>query len=349
VFFSKILRQERAKRFLKQVIAREKIPHAYLFTGIPGIGKTSTAMALTMALNCDSPVDGDGCGRCPSCRKMIGGNFPDFVPIKVPPDRNNILIEQIRDLNRELSFAPHGKYRVCVIYQAKSMTDEAANSFLKTLEEPPPGNILILNAKEPRNLLPTIVSRCQRVAFQPLPIKDMVKWLVRERDMDKEKAELLARMSAGSIGRALTMSGGNFLDKRQLWMSRLINLIGLSREKGFEMATECAEEAKKMDLETNEDGEAGILDMLTLWESWYRDLLILYSGDPTHLLMNVDFYDKLKKTVKYFRIENLTDSLFTIDQALRDLKRNRNTKLVMEHTVLGLRHLASVRSAKRIG
>ncbi len=348
MFFSKILGQERAKRFLKQVITREKIPHAYLFTGIPGIGKTSMAMALTTALNCDSPVDGDGCGHCPSCRKMIGGNFPDFLPIKVRPDRNNILIEQIRELNRELSFAPYAKYRVCVIYQAELMTDEAANSFLKTLEEPPPGNILILNAKEPRNLLPTIVSRCQRVAFQPLPAKDMVNWLVKEKGMEKENAEMLAGMAAGSLGRALIMSGGNFLDKRKQWISRLIDLTGLSREKGFEMAIECAEEAKKMNLDTTKGGDAGILDMLALWESWYRDLLIIYSGDPTHLLMNVDFYDKLKKTVGYFRISSLIESLFIIDRAQRDLKRNRNTKLVMEHTVLGLRQLAGVRSAKRI-
>lgn len=346
IAFSQIVGQERAKRFLKQVIAREKIPHAFLFTGIPGIGKTSMAMALTLALNCDSPVDGDGCGRCPSCRKMMGGNFPDFLPIKVPPDKSNILIEQIRELNRELSFAPYAKYRVCVIYQAESMTDEAANSFLKTLEEPPPGNILILNAKEPRNLLPTIVSRCQRVAFQPLPIKDMVNWLVRKEDLNEEKAEMVARMSAGSLGRALTMCRGNFLDKRQQWLSILTNLPGLSREKGFEMAVECAEEAKKMDLDTTEEGNAGVLDMLTIWESWYRDLLIINTGDLNHLLMNVDFYDQLKNIVKYFKIDSLIDSLFTIDRARRDLKRNRNTRLVMEHTVLGLRRLAGVRGAK---
>jgi len=346
MLFSQILGQERAKSFLKKVIARDKIPHAYLFTGIPGIGKTSMAMALTMALNCDSPVDGDGCGRCPSCRKIMLGNFPDFLSIKILPDRKNILIEQIRELNRELGFAPFAKYRVCVIHQAETMTDEAANSFLKTLEEPPPGNILILNAKEPRDLLPTIVSRCQRVAFQPLPIKDMVNWLVKEKDLDEEKAEMLARISAGSLGRALKLCGGNFLDKRQEWLSRLIVLPGLSREKGFEMAVECAAEAKRMGLDTTEDGEAGILDMLTMWESWYRDLLILNAGDMTHLLVNVDFSHKLKNIAEHFKIDSLIDSLLTIDRARRDLIRNRNTKLVMEHTVLGLRRLADALGAK---
>ena len=100
VSFSQILGQERPKRFLKQVLSRKKMPHAYLFTGIPGIGKTCTAMALTMALNCGDAIDGDGCGRCPPCRQMIGGNFPDFLSIR--PDGQNIKIGQIRDLNRAL-------------------------------------------------------------------------------------------------------------------------------------------------------------------------------------------------------------------------------------------------------
>ena len=154
-----------------------------------------------------------------------------------------------------------------------------------------------------------------------------------------KSAEMLARISAGSLGRAILMCRGNFLDKRHQWLSRLINLPGLSREKGFEMAVECAEEAKKMDLHTSLEGEVGVLDMLTMWESWYRDLLIINAGDLTHLLMNVDFYDQLKNIAKYFKINNLIKSIFAIDQARRDLKRNRNTKLVMEHTVLGLRDL----------
>jgi DNA polymerase-3 subunit delta' len=120
------------------------------------------------------------------------------------------LIEQIKDLNRELRFAPvSARYRVCLIQQAEIMTVEAANSFLKTLEEPPPGNILILNAVDPRDLLPTNVSRCQRVSFSPLPFKDIADWLVKERDVDEETAEVVAKVSDGSPGRALKMSEGN--------------------------------------------------------------------------------------------------------------------------------------------
>ncbi|MCK4839104.1 MAG: DNA polymerase III subunit delta' [Desulfobulbaceae bacterium] len=344
--FSQILGQEKAKRFLKQVMAREKIPHAYLFTGIVGVGKTSTAMALAMALNCQEPVDGDSCGHCPSCRKMMSGNFPDFISIRRPKDKKSILIEQIKELNRELRFAPVlGKYRVCVIHQAEIMTVEAANSFLKTLEEPPPGNILILNTVEPRDLLPTIVSRCQRVSFSPLPVQDMADWLVKERSLDKETAEVLANVSGGSPGRALKMSEGNFLEKRQEWLLSLLNLPGLSKEKAVDMAFEYAEKDKKRDTERSGSNETGVPAMLAVWESWYRDLLVVRAGGPAHLLINADFSQKLKKIAEKAIIKNLIDSVLAIDRAQQDLSRYRNKKLVMMHTVLRLKHLADAHGA----
>lgn len=339
--FSQIIGQEKAKRFLKQVMAREKMPHAYLFTGIAGVGKTSMAKALAMALNCDSPVEGVSCGNCPSCRKMISGNFPDFISVTRRPDKKNILIEQIKDLNRELRFAPvSGRYRVCLIQQAEIMTVEAANSFLKTLEEPPPGNILILNAVDPRDLLPTIVSRCQRVSFSPLPFKDIADWLIKERDVDKETAEVLAKVSDGSPGRALKMSAGNFLEKRQEWLLSIVNLPGLSKEKAVHMAFEYAEKDTKKDTERSGSNQTGVPAMLAVWESWYRDLLVVRAGGPARLLINADFSHKLKKIAERFIIKALTDSVLAIDQAQQDLRRYRNKKLVMENTVLKLKHLA---------
>ncbi len=344
--FSEIIGQEKAKRFLKQVMAREKMPHAYLFTGIAGVGKTSTAMALAMAVNCDSPVKGDSCGKCPSCRKMNSGNFPDFISVRRRPDKKNILIEQIKDLNRELRFAPvSGRYRVCLIQQAEIMTLEAANSFLKTLEEPPPGNILILNAVDPRDLLPTIVSRCQRVSFSPLPFEDIADWLVKTRDVDKETAEVLAKISGGSPGRALKRSEGDFLEKRQEWLLSLVNLPGLSKDKAIHMAFEYAEKDGKKDTERSGNSETGVPAMLAVWESWYRDLLLLRAGGPPNLLINEDFSQKLKKIAEKFIIKSLIESVLAIDRAQQDLRRYRNKKLVMEHTVLRLKHLLDAQGA----
>jgi len=337
--FSEIIGQEKAKQFFRRVMSAERIPHAYLFTGIAGSGKTSTATALSMVLNCQRPTDIEACGTCPPCRQMAGGNFPDFISVK--PDGQNIKIEQIRELNRRLSFAPvSARYRVCVIQQAEAMTSEAANSFLKTLEEPPPGNILVLNAVEPLNLLPTIVSRCQRIPFQPLPVEAMIDWLVREKGLDRQRATIAARASGGSLGRALRMSEDLFFEKRDAWISGLLRLPRLSKGDALEMAMESATKEKR-GLDNAETGEPGLLEMLALWGSWYRDLLIFKVGGTEHLITNIDFRDQLKNLSRNVTIENLTASLLAVDLAVRDVRRMGNTQLVMGHTILGLqRHLS---------
>ncbi len=336
--FSDIIGQEKAKQFFRRVLAEERIPHAYLFTGIPGIGKTRTAQALTTVLNCRQPSDLDVCGDCPPCKQMAGGNFPDFLTIV--PDGRTIKIEQMRELNRKLSFAPAaGGYRVCVIQQAETMTREAANSFLKLLEEPPPGNILVLNAVEPLELLPTIVSRCQRVPFQPLPVEAMAEWLVKEKDMERQAATILARTSAGSLGRALRMSDAAFLKKREAWISGLLRLPTLSTGNALEMAVQTATKEKTRGLDAADGGEPGLLEMLTLWGWWFRDLLLIKADAPERLITHIDFFEQLKTAAQAATIENLTESVMIVDRAARDLRRAGNAQLVMAHTILNLQRL----------
>ncbi len=337
MFFSKIIGQEKAKRYLENVMRRKRIPHAYLFTGVPGIGKTRTAKAFAMTLNCRAPSGLDGCGVCPSCQKVLHGNFPDFVSIK--PDGRKIKIEQIRELNRSLAYAPlSGGYRVCVIHRAETMTGEAANSFLKTLEEPPSGNVLVLNATEPRDLLPTIVSRCQRVSFQPLEAEEVIRRLTEEETLDSTSAAILARTADGSLGRALKMGASDYLERRRIWLRRLVELCGRSRAEAMNMAVESAKESR-MGLDQPESEKVGMFDMLSVWAAWYRDLLLVRTGAPKGLLINVDFQDQLKKTASGLSLENLIESFHTVDRAVRDIHRMRNPTLVMENAVLNLQKL----------
>ncbi|MDB4444196.1 DNA polymerase III subunit delta' [bacterium] len=335
--FSKIIGQDRAINFLKQVMASEKIPHAYLFVGIPGVGKTTTAVALTQAINCHAPVNQEGCGQCKSCRQLMGGNFPDLEIIR--PDGQNIKIEQIRKLNRSFGFKPMaGRYRISIVHQAERMRDEAANAFLKTLEEPPEGNVLILNVTEPLNLLPTIVSRCQKVPFRPIPARLISDWLLTKKDLDEEKALVLARLSGGSLGRALEMWESDFLEKRQDCLFNLIKLTGLSLVQALELALESTGKDKKREIDASGDG--GIFGLLSIWKTWYRDLLVLKTEGPEELLINVDFSHKLKNIEKSFKIENLINSILIIEKAQRDLLHTRNMDLMMENTVLALKRLA---------
>jgi DNA polymerase-3 subunit delta' len=334
VFFSQIIGQEKAKRFLANVLRRKRVPHAYLFTGIPGVGKTSAAKAFTMTLNCEAPSGLESCGFCASCRKMLSGNFPDFISIG--PDGQNIKIEQIRELNRTLGYAPFsGGYRVSVIHRAEAMTGEAANSFLKTLEEPPPGNIFVLKATEPRDLLPTIVSRCQRISFGPLKAEEIIMQLQRETDLAGPSAEILARAANGSLGRALQMKESDYLERRQAWLKQLFELYGCSGAEAMNTAVKMAKESR-VGLEQPGNKNAGLFDMLSIWATCYRDLLLVRTGASRDLIINDDYRRQLRETASGLSIQGLMESFQWVDRAVRDLRGMRNPTLVMENTLLNL-------------
>jgi DNA polymerase-3 subunit delta' len=339
MLFSQIVGQEKAKRFLMGVIERERIPHAYLFTGISGIGKKSVATALTMALNCNDPSNDGGCLRCTSCRQIVGQNFPDFL--KIEPDGQYIKIGQIRELNRQFGFAPiSGKFRVCLVEQAEKMTEEAANSFLKILEEPPPANILILCATEPLDLLPTIVSRCQKVPFHPLSSKTIRGWLMHNIDIDDAAAEMLSKLSGGSLGVAIGMSEGDYLAKRQEWLEEVLDLQKKSKEEALSSAFEFADKSKSIRSGSIRDGNPGMMDMLGVWASYYRDLLLLKAKGSEEMLINRDYSHILKNVSRRIKIESLLESIFVLNRAQRDLEKNRNTMVVIESAVLNLIQLA---------
>jgi len=336
--FSEIIGQERAIGFLKKAIASGRIPHAFLFTGVSGVGKTTTATAFTQAINCLEPVENDGCGRCLICRQMKSGNFPDLISFE--PDGQNIKIEQIRELNRSLSFKPlAGKYRVTIINQAETMTEDAANSFLKTLEEPPPGNILILKTVEPRDLLSTVVSRCQRIPFQPLLFQVIKEWLMKEMHMEKETACLVARLSEGSLGRAVKIAETNFLEEREERIADIVQLPVISKYQLLVMAQDYAGKAKKSDREASKTTE--LSESFGIWKSWYRDLIIMKMNSTYTTVMNADFTRELKNASKKITIDNLIEGFMVLEQAQRDLSRNLNAGLIMENTFLNLKRLSN--------
>lgn len=337
--FSKIIGQEKAVDYLKRVVDRDKLSHAYLFTGIPGIGKKSTAYALARAVNCYNPTMGEGCGQCGSCRQMMAGSHPDLFVIK--PDGQAIKIDQIRHLIRNLGFKKmSARFRVSIVSQAETMTEEAANAFLKILEEPPEANILILDVVEARDLLPTIVSRCQKVSFLPLPSTLIADWLTREQGLVKDQALVVAKLADGSLGRAIELTEGGFLEKRHDFLLGLFELPQLAPEEALEVGLNYAGMSKRKELDVG-GGEGGLFALLSVWKTWYRDLLIVKVGAPEHLLINIDFVHKLKNMAEHLTINSLLRSFEVLNQAEHALKRFRNVDLMMENTVLALKRLAS--------
>jgi DNA polymerase-3 subunit delta' len=335
--FKEITGQHKAIAFLKKVVETDRIAPAYLFTGIQGIGKTTTAIAFALLLNCMDPVDGDGCMRCGSCKKIINKNHPDLFIIEPDRERKGIGINQIREINRDLAFSPAiGRYRIIIIDPAERMTDEAANAFLKTLEEPPPRNIFILNVRDPKELLPTIVSRCQKVPFKPLPTADTVNLLTKGMDMDKEKATIVARLSEGSPGMALRLAKEDLFTLRTTWLSMLDSIINKSYDSLIDLAQECIGFEKKVttDKESRDDRMAL---MLSIWKSWYRDILLIKLGGTLDLVLNSDLVNNLKELSAAYNVDRLMKSLSVISRAEYDLMSNKNLLLLIEQSLLGLK------------
>lgn len=333
--FSQILGQEKAIGFLKKVIKGDKIPHAYLFTGIEGTGKRTTALALARAVNCENPVNADSCGECRVCRQMESGNFPDYYSIE--PDGQNIKIEQIREFNRSINFKPVlGKYRITIINRAEMMTEEAANSFLKTLEEPPSGNIIVLKVIDPLDLLPTIISRCQKIPFKPLSHDIIEKHLITELGETPERASLAARISEGSLSAAIDICEDDFLKEREGILSSITRLPGLSRIQVLDMA---ADFIKKYSKKKTGAGGIDYFELLGIWKSFYRDLILTKEKAPLNMLINRDYSESLGDISEKMEIENLLDSFLLMDQSQRDLSRNPNVNVAIEKMLLNLRDL----------
>lgn len=198
--FKDILGQGVAIDILKKTIRQERIPQVYLFFGPNGVGKVKTAKELAKVCNCKKVKEEDSCDECISCYKISNDIHPDVKVIR--PASIHFLISQIHDLQKEVYISPYeGKKKVYILDEVDKMTIEAANSFLKTLEEPSSTTLFILITNSIDALLPTIVSRCQPVRFNLIPSAIQTQ-IFSMWGVDASKFHLLAQASGGSPGKA---------------------------------------------------------------------------------------------------------------------------------------------------
>lgn len=207
-FFREVIGQEIVVKILKNFLKREKVPHGYLFAGERGTGKTSMARIYAKALNCLERKDEEPCGQCSICQLFHENKFLDVIEIDAASHRK---IDDIRHLQEHIGFRPiQGKYKVFIIDEAHSLTEEASNALLKTLEEPPPHAIFILATTEPTRVLPTILSRVQKLDFRRISLPKIVeklKFIAENEGLDFEESALylIAEESGGSLRDAETL------------------------------------------------------------------------------------------------------------------------------------------------
>jgi DNA polymerase-3 subunit delta' len=309
--YTQLLGQQKAKDLLTRSLTSGRMAHGYLFKGPEGVGKSLYARGFAAAINCREVNRIGACGICNSCRKFRSDNHPDLMVVKA--EKGTIKIDMIRRMITEISFAPfESSMRVVVIEDVQNMGREAANSLLKTLEEPPLANLLILTADSSEQVLPTLISRCQVVPFSPLCLKDCVTILTGQ-GVEEKTARLLARLSEGSPGRARILLDTEMIE---LW-HQAVDFLNDSEIKGDAELGELLGLADKLgQLKEN------LYTLLGLFRLWIRDLL-LAANEPAA-------FSGGRKSPKSWSSAELFAKLRAIDRAEQQLARNCNKNLVCE-------------------
>ncbi|MEA3475881.1 MAG: DNA polymerase III subunit delta' [Candidatus Cloacimonadota bacterium] len=358
--FSNIKGQNQAINCLKQLISAGKVAQSYLFYGPEGVGKLTTAFELAKAVNCPNQKNYDSCDNCPSCHKIDHFSHPDvdFVfptpkfditdegqykkeseqiqvqkfieQLKATPycryqfsKATSIHIDTIRNIERKILFRPNeGNYRVIIMADADKMTRSAANAFLKTLEEPPLYAIIILTTTKLSALLPTIVSRCQKIRFNAVTTEIIKHHLKEKYNIESKQAEIIARISNGNMAKAILMAQDQQIETRNM----ALNFVDFILNKDLEGIYNFSENFKQ---NRNKELLKDILDFLVLW---FGDLLYLHQNP--NRVVNIDQKEKLQK---FYNIREIFDKdvreiILLIEQSKKLLEGHINFELIVIDT-----------------
>lgn len=321
--WSSIQGHEQIKNDLRQLLAEKRLPHALLFTGIEGIGKNLTAKVLAKVLLCSG--EEKPCNICPSCRAFDVQNHPDFYYLEPEGKANNIKIEQIRQMQSQIALSPYlADKRVVIINDAETMNEAAENSLLKTLEEPTGDVVFILVTANKDLLLPTILSRCMKLYFAPL-LEDEIKIILKSKYVVEEnKATVIAKLSGGSMKRAIS-----FLDDDNFNLCQ--NAMDfLSRDLNAKDIWQISDDFSAMD-------KAKIKQWADFLQMIIRDLLLLRAEADDNLLYNRDKKDVLDKLIVNFSLNRLFNCQNLIENLVKRLSSNADLKLMMQDFMLNWR------------
>ena len=318
-----VLGHEQNKEFLQNFLQREARPHALLFCGAEGLGKKKLALEFAKTFLCLNGKGDDGCEACRLLNFADGNvSHPDFILVERLPEKRDLSIEQMRDLAKQAAFAPVlSKNKICIVEDADRLTEAAANSFLKLLEEPPAGWLIILLASSEDKLLTTILSRVVKLRFNPLAVAD-VKKLLLARGVDADASEVLARISEGSVGTALNLNEQNALEYRQTALSFL---EALPLEFPMNYVTDRTWVVKY------ERAEAMLF--VKLLQLLLRDMLFIKTGVTVNLY-NCDVQEKLTALSGGWQPRGLKKALAATNDAYKALASSVGVKLVMENLAM---------------
>jgi len=291
------IRHPRIADLLRQAVKRRSVPQSVIFAGPEGVGKRAMALALAQAVNCPNQKDGDACGTCPTCTRILRGDHYDVVVVEREKDAATIKIEQLRDRVLDVvGYRPfEAQRRVFIIDPADAMTEAGQDALLKTLEEPPPAAMLLLITAYPDSMRPTVQSRCRRLRFERVDDGPIVE---REDDMQAAINFLLA-----SVDRSVP--------------KRLKASAALATVKGDRRVREA------------------LSSRLEIASSLLRDVSAIVADEIT-AVQNRDAGADLRLLAKSFDQPRIVSAWGVIQRAQQSLDRNASPKIIADWAVMSL-------------
>lgn len=318
--FSDFQGYERVTRVFSKIVAAQRFHSSYLFVGPPQVGKRKMARAFAMAIFCHE-VEGDYCGECSRCRRILHDRFPDFQIIE--PDGAYIRIEQAREMMAEAAMQPfEAERRVFVLDPVDRMRPEAANSLLKVLEEPFDFAHFILITSNPKAILPTIESRCQKIRFSALPYDLVALQLQKQFELSPEEAATLARISGGKPGLAEQLAQEEFLAERDAIVESLACVAQGGEVEALRIAGE---------FRGNQQSAVKYLELLI---PVLRDAALLSEGGSA--VFNLDRSERIREATGNIPSSNLVAAWQDATECTGNISRMANVQSQLERVLLNL-------------
>lgn len=344
--FDEIVGQNSAVITLKNAIQKGRLAHAYLFAGPRGVGKTSTARILARALNCKNGPTPNPCGKCPACLEISQGRSLDVIEIDGASNRG---IDEIRTLRENVKFAPsQGRYKIYIIDEVHQITSEGFNALLKTLEEPPPFVKFIFATTHPHKVIPTILSRCQRLDFRRISVMEIIAQLEKivraeKIDIDKDVLFALARASDGSLRDAESVLDQLIsFSKDKVALKDVISMLGLvEQETLFAIADSIISKDTRRALELMNqviDEGKDIGNFLNNLIEHFRNLMVAKITEADARLVDLpkEVCERLLEQSRAFSLDEIFSVFNTLIAAQEMAKRMDSLRIPLELSLIKL-------------
>ncbi len=346
--FDEIVGQNNIVATLKNAIQKNRLAHAYLFAGPRGVGKTSTARILAKALNCkDSPTI-KPCGICPACVEIAKGSSLDVIEIDGASNRG---IDEIRTLRENVKFAPtRGKYKIYIIDEVHQITSDGFNALLKTLEEPPPFVKFIFATTHPHKVIPTILSRCQRLDFRRISVIEIIAQLEKiaqadKINIDKKVLFAIAKASDGSLRDAESILDQLIaFSKDKVSLEDVVSMLGLVQQDAlFDITDKIINKDARGALELMHkiiDEGKDIGNFLTNLIEHFRNLMIagITQADSQLIDLPQEICERLLQQARAFSLEEIFNAFNILVNTQEMAKRLESLRIPLEISLAKMTH-----------